>query len=101
MKWWARFNQLKRHRWLPFFLPVVGTLFYIALALLVVPSDLGEKVDNENGDVEKPPTSAVKRTRSVDTTRRLTHLESTPPVQSAVPSASPAIRNLDFAPPSP
>ena len=54
MKWWDRLKQLQKHRWLPFFLPVVGTLLYIFIAVLCVPSEFGEKSDPASLDSEKP-----------------------------------------------
>jgi hypothetical protein len=53
MKWWDRLKQLQMHPWLPFFLPVIGTLLYIAIALLLVPSEFGEKSDSDATDSEK------------------------------------------------
>ncbi len=71
MKWWLQFKELRRHRWLPFFLPVVGTLLYIVLAILAIPSDLGEKSDIDAGEIDKPVTP-VKRTRGAKNAARLT-----------------------------
>jgi hypothetical protein len=86
MKWWVRLKQLQRHRWLPFFLPVVGTLLYIALALLAIPSDLRDKSDSDVGEPEKPANSA-KRVRGAELSRQLPHAASTPTTR---PSALPA-----------
>jgi hypothetical protein len=91
MKWWLQFKEFRRHRWLPFFLPVVGTLLYIALVILAIPSELGEKSDADAGEIEKPATP-VKRVRRADNAARLTRPES-PTNINALASAS--------APPAP
>ena len=85
MKWWLQFKELRRHRWLPFFLPVVGTLLYIAVAILAIPSDLGEKADNEPSEVDKPLTP-VRRTRGAS---RLPQPESGANVNALASSAAP------------
>ena len=65
MKWWVQIKELQRHRWLPFFLPVIGTLLYIALAMLAIPSDLGDKPESEAPEVERPAPGA-RRVRATD-----------------------------------
>jgi hypothetical protein len=51
MKWWNRVRELRHNRWLPFYLPIIGTLLYIALVLLLVPTDFDQK-DTETADSE-------------------------------------------------
>ena len=84
MKWWLQFKELRRHRWLPFFLPVVGTLLYIVAAILAIPSDLGEKSDSEASEVDKP-SIPVKRVRA----SRLTGPESGANVNTLASSTVP------------
>ena len=69
MKWWARIKDLRNHRWLPFYLPIIGTILYIIVVLIAVPSQFGEKADAESGDAEKTAdkshagTSVTKKAR--------------------------------------
>ena len=70
MKWWVRIKDLKGHRWLPFYLPIIGTILYIVLVLIAVPSQFGDKSESESADAEKaatdkgaPPASSAKRAR--------------------------------------
>jgi hypothetical protein len=88
MKWWLQFKELRRHRWLPFFLPIVGTLLYIALAILAIPSELGEKSDVDAGEVDKPIAPA-KRVRGANRAARSTHPESAANVNALASAATP------------
>ncbi len=88
MKWWVRFKQLKGHRWLPFFLPVVGTLLYIALAVLMIPSEIGDKPEGDAADVEKPVRGA-KRSRATEPVTRPIRGDGTR-VVNALPTAAPS-----------
>ncbi len=56
MKWWIRLKELRRNRWLPFYLPIIGTLLYIALVLILIPTEVGDK-ESEGTDAE-PSASA-------------------------------------------
>ena len=58
MKWWTRIKELRRNRWLPFYLPIIGTLLYIALVLIAIPSELSDK-DKEGTDVEPAPSASA------------------------------------------
>ncbi len=60
MKWWTRIKELRRNRWLPFYLPIIGTLLYIALVLIAIPTELSEKdkdKDKEGMDLEPAPSA--------------------------------------------
>ncbi len=90
MKWWLRLKQLKGHRWLPFFLPVVGTLLYIALAVLMIPSEIGDKTEGDAAEIEKP-VQGSKRPRAPNTTTRPIRTDGTKvanPLSTAAPSGS-------------
>ncbi len=63
MKWWESLKQLQKHRWLPFFLPVLGTLLYIAIAVLLIPPEFGDKPDNDGAESDKA-TVDVSRTKA-------------------------------------
>ena len=86
MKWWVQIKELQRHRWLPFFLPVIGTLLYIALAMLAIPSDFGDKSESEPTEVEKPARGA-RRVRATDSTARAPR--AVPGASTVSPLASP------------
>jgi hypothetical protein len=88
MKWWVRLKQLKGHRWLPFFLPVVGTLLYIALAVLMIPSEIGDKPEGDAAEVEKPVRGA-KRSRAIETATRPIHGDGTKAVNPLATAAPP------------
>jgi len=85
MKWWDRLKQLQKHRWLPFFLPVVGTLLYILIAVLCVPSEFGEKSDFASPDSDKP-SADLNRTKAAGRAAR----KRTVPGSSLPSAATPA-----------
>jgi hypothetical protein len=84
MKWWDRIQQLQRHRWLPFFLPVIGTLLYIAIAVLLVPSEFDEKSDTTATDSDK---TAIDTHRAKANGRAARVKRPAPPPVGAIPSA--------------
>ena len=84
MKWWERLKQIQKHRWLPFFLPVIGTLLYIAIAVLLVPSEFGDKADNDGAESEKA-SADVTRTKPAGRATRSKRLAV--PSTSSVPAA--------------
>jgi len=84
MKWWARLKDLKGNRWLPFYLPIIGTLLYIALALVAVPSQFGDKPESDSAEAEK--TATDKGTPRADSTKKPRRLTPHPP---AAPSSAP------------
>ena len=86
MKLWIRIKQLQRHRWLPFFLPVIGTLIYIVLAVLAIPSEFGDKSESEAPEVEKPVRSK-KAAQGAEAVRRATHPESASTANALSPTA--------------
>ncbi len=91
MKWWVQIKQLQRHRWLLFFLPVIGTLLYIVLAILAIPSDFGDKSESDATEVEKPARGA-RRARATDSKVRLPRVgagaNSANPLAPPVPSVN-------------
>jgi hypothetical protein len=84
MKWWSRIKELRTNRWLPFYLPIIGTLLYIAVVLLLIPTELNEKTA-ESTEVEPAPSSSVARTIRPPTPKRAR--PSAPPLMTAAPPA--------------
>jgi len=70
MKLWEKTRQLRQHRWLPFFLPVIGTLLYIAITVLLVPSEFGERSDVDSADLDKTTVVDTKRPKATGRTAR-------------------------------
>jgi hypothetical protein len=89
MKWWDRLKQLQKHRWLPFFLPVVGTLLYIFIAVLCVPSEFGEKSDSVSLDSDKPSADLGRAKAASRAARKRTTTVPGAAVPSAVTPATP------------
>jgi len=88
MKWWDRLKQLQKHRWLPFFLPVVGTLLYILIAVLFVPSEFGEKSESTSLDADKP-SADLNRTKAAGRVARKRTVPGASVPSAATPPATP------------
>lgn len=88
------------HRWMPFFIPVVGSLLYILLAVLLVPDSLSN--DGKSGadaDTDQPPAAATSAARPAGSlarppARRAPRIP-TRPIAGVAPGVAPA------APPAP
>lgn len=92
MKWWERLRQVQKHRWLPFFLPVIGTLLYIIIAVLLVPSELADKGDKDSDTVESEKSSSEKSAVDVNrpkATGRAARKRTLPPTPGAAPQPAP------------
>lgn len=53
-----KIRRVFAHRYTPFFLPIVGSLLYIGLSILLVPNDLGARSDASADDESTDSASA-------------------------------------------
>ena len=68
MKWWTRIKDLKHNRWLPFYLPIIGTLLYIGLVLIAIPTELSDK--DKDADAEPAPSASARAAPRATAARR-------------------------------
>jgi len=71
VKWWNQIKELRRNRWLPFYLPIIGTLIYISIVLILIPTDVEEKDTGGSIETEAAPSPSASGVARPGAARRV------------------------------
>lgn len=66
----AKLRLSTGHRWMPFFLPVVGSLLYVLFAVLLIPDRLSSDGKSEDDEAATAPIAASASVKPADSAGR-------------------------------